>query len=137
MKTVRGHYDGSVVILDEPAPVSGEVEVMVQFPELTSADAPEMLDTRQYWESAEAIATRFRTTASDGLLRPPGTSDVPPSGLPEQMPTDEEWAARAARISRSLIRWAPEAPSDDLATVEEIRTGLREHPVQFAGTQDE
>lgn len=37
--TVRGHYNGSVVVLDEPAPVDHEVEVEVRFPTGTSEEA--------------------------------------------------------------------------------------------------
>jgi hypothetical protein len=33
MSAVRGHYNGRVVVLDEPAPVAGEVDVIVHFPD--------------------------------------------------------------------------------------------------------
>ncbi len=32
VKTVRGHYDGKVVVLSEAAPVDHEVSVVVEFP---------------------------------------------------------------------------------------------------------
>lgn len=33
MRSVRGRYDGNVVVLEEPAPVDHAVEVTVQFPD--------------------------------------------------------------------------------------------------------
>ena len=39
MAAVRGHYNGSVVVLNEPAPANQSVDVIVQFPDATSAEA--------------------------------------------------------------------------------------------------
>ena len=33
METVRGHFDGNVVVLDEPAPTSHAIPVTVTFPD--------------------------------------------------------------------------------------------------------
>jgi hypothetical protein len=59
MKTVKGHYDGNVVVLDEPAPVDHAVDVVVQFPQ----DKPNNATVpNRWWEG------RFHW----GLPRPEG-----------------------------------------------------------------
>lgn len=47
MLAVRGHYDGKVVILDAPAPVRPEAEVLVLFREFPVSSAEEARTIRQ------------------------------------------------------------------------------------------
>lgn len=64
MKSVRGKYNGSVVVLEEPVPVDHEVEVTVQFPEMESCEAPSGTDPRQaYWEEARLHFQKFDGSA--------------------------------------------------------------------------
>jgi hypothetical protein len=69
MKTIRGHYNGSVVVLDEPAPVNHAVEVTVGFPE----EAPEKQASdpakKWHWDEAQALPDSFRGNVTDELLR--------------------------------------------------------------------
>src|SRR5438105_5230915 len=129
MTRVKGHYNGSVVVLDEPAPAPESAEVTVQFPD-SEADKAELAseDTRYYWNNARDVYLRFAGTVSDEVLRQRGRFDVAPSGLPSDMPSDEEWKERAARISRMLRQWQAEEPSEDLATREELKKALNSHP---------
>jgi hypothetical protein len=135
MRTVRGRFNGSMVVLEEPAPVQGEIEVTVTFPEVGAPSGEEAETTRRYWNDARSVYLRYVGTASDEVLRQRGRFDVTPSGLPEHMPSDEEWKERAARVSRMLRQWQSEEPSDDLATWQELKKGLDEHPVQFREIQ--
>ncbi len=50
MLAIRGHYDGKVVVLDEPPPVSPQAEVLILFKE----------NKRQTLEEARAIRNRLR-----------------------------------------------------------------------------
>jgi hypothetical protein len=131
MRTVKGRYDGKVVVLDESVPVNGTVDVEVHFPSDAEADTVPPPIERRYWDNAREVASRFYATASDEVLRQRGRFDVTPSGLPEHLPSDEEWKERAERAVRLMREWQQEEPSDDLATREELEAGLEQHPVQF------
>jgi hypothetical protein len=77
MSTVRGHYNGSVVVLDEPAPVSHEVPVTVEFPEFIGEQpktegsvAPEVIAERiRHWEESRARLAHVKTSMSDEVIR--------------------------------------------------------------------
>ena len=163
MTSVRGHFNGSVIVLDEPAPVDHEVEVLVHFPAAPAAtsddsarsldwhweesrrilgehtepdeddasEAPESRPLRWWWDNAAAVRAQFDRTLSEEVLRQRGRFDVTPSGLPEQMPSDEEWKRRAEELGRMLKQWAAEEPGEDLADPEELRAALRANPVRF------
>jgi hypothetical protein len=63
MRTVRGRYDGNIVVLDEPAPVDHAVDVVVQFPDekaIDTAASPRWWEGRFHW----------------GLPRPEGDSSM-------------------------------------------------------------
>lgn len=131
VKTIRGRFDGNVVILEEPAPVQGEVEVVITFPE-TEDSAPRVGDPlRAYWDNAASVRARFNGTASDEVLRQRGRFDVTPSGLPEHLPSEAEWKERAARASRLIRQWQIEGSSEDVATSEELKAGIESNPIQF------
>lgn len=130
MKAVRGHFDGSVVVLDEPAPQEGPVEVIVQFPE-PSPRAPSPSEPKKWhWEEADAFLGSLKGSASEELMRQRGRQDVSPAGLPS-LPPEAERKERAARLEALIREWAEEPPSDDLATFEELQEGLRANPVRF------
>jgi hypothetical protein len=67
MRTVRGHFNGSVVVLDEPAPVDHEVEVNVQFPELDAAEAQEQPagEWRYHWHETRKITEGSHIDSTD------------------------------------------------------------------------
>ena len=70
MKAVKGRYNGSVVVLDEPAPVDQEVEVIVQFPEEPRDPAREQPRERKWhWEESRARTDSLRGSVSEELLR--------------------------------------------------------------------
>jgi hypothetical protein len=131
MKSIRRHFNGTVVVLDEPAPVVSEAEVHVVF--LNEAQVGRIGENplRRYWENARSIYLQFAPTGSELVLRDRGHFQVTASGLPDPMPTDEEWQERATRVSATLRKWQHEAPSEDLATLEELKAGLEANPVRF------
>lgn len=67
MRTVRGHYDGSVVILDEPAPVDHATDVKVTFPE-TPADQSEASDPFG-WEKTRKLKDGYAGSVADEVIR--------------------------------------------------------------------
>jgi hypothetical protein len=75
MRPVKGHYNGSVVVLDEPAPVQHEVEVIVEFPEPTLVSDPAHADPAttaarvRHWEEARARLSHLSTNVSDEVIR--------------------------------------------------------------------
>jgi len=70
MKAVRGRYNGSVVVLEEPAPVSYEVSVMVEFPDQVAASAVKPIAPRKFhWEEARAIQDGYRGSLADEVIR--------------------------------------------------------------------
>jgi hypothetical protein len=70
MKAIKGRFDGSVVILEEPAPVDHEVPVIVEFPE---PDSPARRSSgtpgRFHWEQAQAIEDDYAGSVADELIR--------------------------------------------------------------------
>jgi len=70
MKSVRGRYDGNVVVLNEPVPVNHEVEVIVQFPEDFGADVAGLATPqRWHWEVSRARQDSLRGTVSEEMYR--------------------------------------------------------------------
>jgi hypothetical protein len=114
-KLVTGRCDGKVVLLDEPVPIDGEIEVAVVIP--SPAAGKEAL-TRSW-------------SVLQGLGSQSARSDLMPSGLPKHPPSDQEWRQRATEVREMLERWIDEGPSEDLATWEELKAGLEAHPVRF------
>lgn len=133
MKTISGHYDGNVVILDEPAPVQGTAQVEVTFSEEAEAlaeGAGEGRSLRWYWDHAEEAVRRATEIASTRRMLP-GIGPEAVNTLPDFTASDEEWEARARRIGELFARWKAEEPSEDLATNEELHEGLRRNPVRM------
>ena len=67
MRTIRGHFDGNVVILDEPAPVNHAAEVMVEFPEILDADP--IQTTRLFHWQQRLPEDTFEGSVSDEVIR--------------------------------------------------------------------
>lgn len=67
MIAVKGRYNGSVVVLDEPAPVNGEVAVVVEFPE---AATPKPVVSRKFhWEESRAASAGSGVSAAEEVIR--------------------------------------------------------------------
>ncbi len=69
MRTVKGRYNGSVVVLDEPAPVSHEVEVQIQFPNDTAQGPEKPAPKKWHWEAARSRTDSLKGTVSEELQR--------------------------------------------------------------------
>ena len=70
MKAVRGHYDGKVVVLDEPAPVDHEVTVIVSFPENGEAREERPRQARRFrWDEAQAVPDDYSGSLADQIIR--------------------------------------------------------------------
>jgi hypothetical protein len=70
MKAVKGRYNGSVVVLEEPAPVQHEVAVIVEFPdESPVADEQRVPARRFHWEEAQAIDDGYQGSLADEVIR--------------------------------------------------------------------
>lgn len=70
MKSIKGRYNGRVVVLDEPAPVSHEVEVTVQFPDVVEEELAVPSPRRQWrWEESRRVAQSPEGAASDEVRR--------------------------------------------------------------------
>jgi hypothetical protein len=69
MKAVKGHFDGNVVVLDEPAPLEGEAEVIVQFPDPARSAKPDMEALKRSWEESRSRLPDLGTAVSDELRR--------------------------------------------------------------------
>lgn len=67
MRTVRGHYDGSVVILDEPAPVDEATEVQVTFPDKPRSDGE--TNDRFGWEKTRRLRDGYAGSVADEVIR--------------------------------------------------------------------
>ena len=138
LKTVEGVYHGGKVDLAEVPEGADGARVLVtfvsngtrreDFAEAEVEDNEPERDWRWYRDNAAAIAARIREQAAKTGPLPPG---ITPSGLPERMPTDEEWQERGARIVQMLRQWEQEEPSEDLATWEELKAGLEANPIRF------
>jgi hypothetical protein len=68
MKTVKGRYNGSVVILEEPAPVDHEVAVQVEFPE-TEPIPEKPVKKRFHWIGPEDLKNLSPISAADEVIR--------------------------------------------------------------------
>ncbi len=72
---VRGHYNGAVVVLDEPAPVRHPVEVRVEFPSeagdsLPGSVRPVVVEERiRIWEESRARLAHLTIQVSDEICR--------------------------------------------------------------------
>jgi hypothetical protein len=71
MKTVRGHYNGSVVVLDEPAPVDHEVEVTVGFPDARTSESNgnAKREKRFHWDETRKIMEGCDVDSTDIIRR--------------------------------------------------------------------
>ena len=72
MKTVKGHYNGSVVVLDEPAPVPHEVDVQVTFPDPESVDEEFVVlrsGKRFRWGRPRPATDTWPGSVSDEVIR--------------------------------------------------------------------
>ena len=70
MRTVGGRYDGNVVFLDEPIPVTREVKVTVQFPEEEGLEEGANTPSRRWnWDISRAREDSLRGTVTEELFR--------------------------------------------------------------------
>ncbi len=72
MKTIKGRYDGSVVVLDEPAPVTHEADVEVMFPEPERSDEGFVVlrsGKRFRWDRPRPVTDTWPGSVSDEVIR--------------------------------------------------------------------
>jgi hypothetical protein len=70
VKSIRGRYNGRVVILEEPAPVAHEVAVIVEFPDEAPREANEPREPKRFhWEEAQAIEDGYQGSLADEVIR--------------------------------------------------------------------
>jgi hypothetical protein len=70
MKSVRGRYNGRVVILEEPAPVEHEVTVIVEFPDEVAAPKEATSEPKRFhWDEAQAIKDGYEGSLADEVIR--------------------------------------------------------------------
>ena len=70
MKAIRGHYNGSVVVLDDPAPVDYAMPVMVEFPDEGEGSPRVSAATKRYhWAEAAAIDDGYSGSLADEVIR--------------------------------------------------------------------
>lgn len=67
MKTIRGHFDDNIVILDEPPPVDDAAEVMVEFPE--APDAASLQSKRVFHWQQRLPNDTFEGSVADEVIR--------------------------------------------------------------------
>lgn len=67
MKTIRGRYDGNVVVLEEPAPVDHAVDVTVAFP--TDNDEIATPGDRFGWYKTREIRDGYSGSVADEIIR--------------------------------------------------------------------
>ena len=65
MIAIKGTFNGSVVILEEPAPVSHESSVIVEFPDTKEVPAP----PPRHFHWAQAKQDDYAGSIADELLR--------------------------------------------------------------------
>lgn len=65
MIAIKGKYNGTVVILEEPAPVSHEIAVIVEFPE--TEESPALPPRHFHW--AQTKHDDYTGNVTDELLR--------------------------------------------------------------------
>jgi hypothetical protein len=66
--TVKGRFNGSVVVLDEPAPVDHEVPVTVEFPESDEVEANTGAK-RFNWITPSELSKLSAISFADELIR--------------------------------------------------------------------
>jgi hypothetical protein len=75
VKTIKGHYNGDVVVLDEPAPVDHEVDVSVQFPDVDTIPRNEdgtvsiRSGKRFHWLMPRPETDTWEGSVSDEVIR--------------------------------------------------------------------
>lgn len=70
MRAIRGWFNGKVVVLDEPAPVSHEVPVIVEFPEESVASREGTPGASSFhWDEAQAISDGYEGSLADEVIR--------------------------------------------------------------------
>jgi hypothetical protein len=67
MITIRGRYDGNVVVLEEPAPVDHAVDVQVGFP--TEDEETTAQDDRFGWNKTRGIRDGYHGSVADEVIR--------------------------------------------------------------------
>ena len=67
MKTIRGHFDGNSVVLDELPPVPYKTPVLVQFPEV-EAEPIDPAD-RYGWRISQNYRDGYSGSLSDEVIR--------------------------------------------------------------------
>ena len=65
MIAIKGKFNGSVVILEEPAPVSHEIAVIVEFPEME--ETPTLPPRHFHWDQTKQ--DDYAGNVTDELLR--------------------------------------------------------------------
>lgn len=69
MRSVKGHYNGQVVVLDEPAPVDTEVDVLVHFPDVMNSPGVRQKPVEFYWEQSRARVKAAPGGVSDAVVQ--------------------------------------------------------------------
>jgi hypothetical protein len=70
MRAIKGRFNGTVVILEEPAPVSHEVPVIVEFPDESTAPVESTPFVKKYhWDEAQAILDGHEGSLSEEVIR--------------------------------------------------------------------
>lgn len=70
MKAIRGRFDGRVVVLEEPAPVSHETAVTVEFPDPSPTGRQPVASSRTFhWERSRALRDSYAGSVGDELDR--------------------------------------------------------------------
>ena len=70
MRQIRGHYNGSVVVLDEAAPVDHEVDVLIEFPDEATRDAqPGEHPLVERWRQSQARLKGVGVSVSQEVIR--------------------------------------------------------------------
>lgn len=72
MSRVKGHYNGSIVILDEPPPVKDEVTVYVDFPERRSINGAGRVpnpEKKWHWRTERLPGDTWEGCVSDEVIR--------------------------------------------------------------------
>jgi hypothetical protein len=122
MATVRGHFDGRVVVLDEAAPVGGSVDVIVQFPE-PHPEIKQGMPAEYYWDLSQSALRHVSASGSEEVLRQRGREIIPAPGLPP-IPSPEEWQRRADILTSVLKEWMADESGYDEETWPELKAGL-------------
>jgi hypothetical protein len=69
MTAIKGRFNGSVVILEEPAPVTHEVAVIVEFPDEATAPDERGVEKKYHWDEAQAIEDGHEGSLADEVIR--------------------------------------------------------------------